>query len=67
MKKVLLLFKVLEFCYLFSIILPQTVFIFLFHPRVSSGSCDSDLTVGDLTIKALKTCKLGIITLVHNK
>lgn len=50
--------------YLLSIILTQTIYFFIFLPVVNSEPCDSDLTVGDLPIKDLKSCGLGIINVV---
>ena len=52
--------KVLKYCYILSIILTQTVLIFLFPPVEISGPHDSDLRIGDFPIEALKACDLEL-------
>lgn len=57
------LFTLCEFYYLFINNFNLNN-IFLFCPMVNSESCDSGLTVGDLSIEALNVYELGIITSV---
>lgn len=52
--------KVLEYCYILSTILTQTVLIFLFPPVEISEPRDSDLRVGDFPKDALKACDLEL-------